>query len=65
VKAGIRGRVHPHQLRHSYATHLMEAGTPMKSIQELLGHSRLETTLIYMHIRSDTTVPASPLDELD
>lgn len=64
-KAGIRGRVHPHQLRHSYATHLMEAGTPLKSIQELLGHSRLETTMIYMHIRSDTTVPASPLDEPD
>lgn len=65
VKAGIRGRVHPHQLRHSYATHLMEAGTPMKSIQELLGHSRLETTMIYMHIRSDTTVPHSPLDDED
>lgn len=61
-QAGIGGRVHPHQLRHSYATHLMEAGTPMKSIQELMGHSRLETTLVYLHIRSDRTVPGSPLD---
>lgn len=62
--AGLEGRVHPHLLRHCYATHLLESGVPLKSIQELMGHARLETTMIYMHVRSGAAVPASPLDRL-
>jgi site-specific recombinase XerD len=51
-KAGVQGRVHPHLLRHCYATHMLEAGVPLREIQDLLGHSRLETTMVYMHVRS-------------
>lgn len=51
-RAGVQGRVHPHLLRHCYATHLVEAGVPLREIQDLMGHSRLETTMVYMHIRS-------------
>lgn len=50
--AGIEGRVHPHLLRHCYATHLLEAGVPIRDIQDLMGHARLETTMVYMHVRS-------------
>lgn len=63
-RAGIDVRVHPHLLRHCYATHLLEAGTPIKTIQELLGHARLETTMVYMHVRSQGPLTRSPLDFL-
>jgi site-specific recombinase XerD len=49
VKAGIEKRVHPHGLRHSYASYLMEAGVPLGTIQTMLGHSSLAITERYMH----------------
>ena len=64
-QAGIGKDIHVHTLRHTYATHLLEDGLDIITVKDLMGHSRIETTMEYLHVaRSNPTRAFSPLDTL-
>ena len=66
ARAGIVKRVSPHVFRHSFATHLLERGIDIRTVQQLLGHKDLETTMIYTHVTEQGVANTpSPLDWLD
>jgi integrase/recombinase XerD len=64
-KSGMNKKIHPHTLRHSFATHLLDAGIDLRKIQFLLGHSSIATTQIYTHISQEQVKDIkNPLDNL-
>ncbi len=64
-RCGLEKKVHPHTLRHCFATHLLEAGADLRTIQMLLGHRDLEETTIYLHVsKRHLNATPSPLDSL-
>jgi integrase/recombinase XerD len=65
-QAGIKKHVSPHTLRHSFATHMLEAGADLRTIQVLLGHSKLEHTTVYLHLsRRHLQAIPSPLEAIE
>jgi site-specific recombinase XerD len=65
VRAGIQKKIGPHTLRHSFATHHLEAGTDLRTIQLLLGHANLEHTTVYLHLsHRHLQAATNPLDQL-
>jgi integrase/recombinase XerD len=64
-QAGIKKEVNTHMFRHSYATHLLEDGINIISVQKLLGHSSIDSTMVYLHLcQTPDQLPCSPLDKL-
>jgi len=63
-KAGIQKGLGFHSLRHGFATHLLEKGTDVKHIKELLSHFDIKTTERYLHVKKDAFNITSPLDDL-
>ena len=66
ARAGVQQHATVHSLRHAFATHLLRSGTDIRTLQALLGHSNLQTTMIYTHVmRSLASTAVSPLDALE
>ena len=63
LKSGVPKQVSPHCLRHCFATHLLESGADIRTVQDLMGHASVETTMIYLHVMKRPGAGAtSPLD---
>lgn len=65
AQAGILKDVHTHMLRHTYATHLLEDGVNILTVQKMMGHSNIDSTMLYLHVcQTPDQLPHSPLDKI-